>query len=72
MSFGKAEKQPKDLQRVRVSILVLMDVVREAYNFRYGGVLRGTVSILVLMDVVREEVLFDIIVRPRLPFQSLF
>ena len=56
MSFGKrigiiggAFAQP-------VSILVLMDVVREAARYGRPAAESGPVSILVLMDVVREVV----------------
>ena len=55
MSFGKVERAELIEKIDRVSILVLMDVVREALAPRWILTPKTFVSILVLMDVVRED-----------------
>ena len=72
MSFGKGSFLQLHNQKLRVSILVLMDVVREGRLLFFGRGFLPPVSILVLMDVVREVKNFFLLVDRKYPFQSLF
>ena len=55
MSFGKPGGNTTRRSARNVSILVLMDVVREDEIVKFVEKKKQNVSILVLMDVVREE-----------------
>ena len=66
------EDDPRDHAPIEVSILVLMEVLREAGIDLAPKKTRRGVSILVLMEVLREE--FVMVTRSLTitPFQSLF
>ena len=72
MSFGKKKLILCGSMESRVSILVLMDVVREDIRVVLKVVVKIGVSILVLMDVVREDALTYGDTNLYWEFQSLF